>query len=68
MNTVHYQVNGIVNNPIKTQVKNALEKIDGVQMVNIDLHRGSVEVGFNEPAKENEIRTEIEHVGCRIVS
>ncbi len=67
MNTVHYQVNGLINAPIKTQVKNALEKIDGVQKVNIDLHRGSVEVNYNEPAKETEIRTEIEHVGCRII-
>ena len=67
MNTVHYQVNGLVNTPMKTQVKNALEKMDGVQKVNIDLHRGSVEVDYNEPAKENEIRTEIEHVGCRII-
>ncbi|MDF2905556.1 MAG: heavy-metal-associated domain protein [Herbinix sp.] len=67
MNTVHYQVNGLVNTPMKTQVKNALEKVDGVQKVNIDLHRGSVEVDYNDPAKESEIRTEIEHVGCRIV-
>ncbi len=67
MNTVHYQVNGLINNPMKTQVKNALEKMDGVQKVNIDLHRGSVEVDYNEPAKENEIRIEIEQVGCRIV-
>ncbi len=67
MNTVHYQVDGLVNTPIKTQVKNALEKLDGVQKVNIDLHRSSVEVDYNEPAKENEIRTEIEHVGCRII-
>jgi copper chaperone CopZ len=67
MNSVHYQVNGLVNTPMKTQVKNALEKLDGVQKVNIDLHRGSVEVDYNEPAKETEIRTEIEHVGCRII-
>ena len=67
MNTVHYQVDGLVNTPIKTQVKNALEKLDGVQKVIIDLHRSSVEVDYNEPAKENEIRTEIEHVGCRII-
>jgi copper chaperone CopZ len=60
-------VNGLVNTPMKTQVKNALEKLDGVQKVNIDLHRGSVEVNYNEPTKENEIRTEIEHVGCRII-
>jgi len=67
MNSVHYQVNGLVNTPRKTQVKNALEKLDGVQKVNIDLHRGSVEVDYNEPVKESEIRTEIEHVGCRII-
>jgi copper chaperone len=67
MNSVHYQVNGLINTTMKTQVKSVLEKLDGVQKVNVDLHRGSIEVDYNEPTRENEIRTEIEHVGCRIL-
>lgn len=66
MNNIHYNVDGIYNNPIKTQIKNALEEIDGVQMVNVDLGRGTIEVGYNPPANENAIRSTIEKVGCRI--
>jgi copper chaperone CopZ len=66
MNTVHYNVNGLINNPVKTQVKNVLEELEGVQRVNVDLIRSTVEVDFNPPTNENEIRHRIEHVGCRI--
>ncbi len=66
MNNVHYNVNGLYNVPMKTQLKNALEELDGVQKVNVDLHRGTVEVDFNEPAAENEIRRTIEHIGCKV--
>lgn len=68
MNSVHYNVNGIVNNPMKTQIKNVLEELEGVGKVNIDLQRGTVEVDFNEPASETIIRSCIEHVGCRVIS
>jgi copper chaperone len=66
MNRVHYNISGLQNIQIKTQVENALEKLDGVQMVNIDFKRGSVEVGYNEFIEESEIKKCIEHVGCRI--
>ncbi|NLK96613.1 heavy-metal-associated domain-containing protein [Defluviitalea saccharophila] len=66
MNRVHYQVNGMQNENYKNQIKNALDKIEGVQMVNVDLVRGSVEVGYNEPADENEIKECIEKTGCTI--
>ena len=66
MNKVHYDVNGLINTQTKTQVKNALEKLDGIQMVNVDLGRGSIEVGYNKKANENRIRQCIEHVGCKI--
>lgn len=66
MNNVHYNVNGLYNIPIKTQLKNALAEMDGVQMVNVDLHRGTVEVGFNDPAKECEIKRAIENIGCKV--
>lgn len=66
MNNVHYNVNGLYNKPMKTQLKNALEEVDGVQKVNVDLHRGTVEVDFNEPAGETEIRRTIENIGCKV--
>ena len=33
MEREHYMVNGIANENMKTQIKNALEKIDGVDNV-----------------------------------
>lgn len=68
MNRVHYTVSGLNNATIKTQVKNVLDEIPGVAMVNVDLGRGSVEVGFGEPAGEAEIRRGIEHAGCKIIN
>lgn len=64
MNRVHYYVTGLQNNTEKTQIKNALDKLDGVQMVNVDLGRGSIEVGFNQATGEDEIRKTIEHTAC----
>ena len=64
MNRVHYKVIGLQNSTEKTQIKNALDKIDGVQMVNVDLGRGSIEVGYNDSTGEEEIRQTIEHTGC----
>lgn len=66
MNRVHYNVSGLQNEQIKTQVKNALDKVDGVSMINVDLGRGSIEVGYNESTTEDAIRACIENVGCRI--
>lgn len=66
MNNVHYNVNGLYNIPMKTQLKNALDEMDGVQKVNVDLHRGTVEVEFNEPAVESEIKKTIENIGCKV--
>lgn len=66
MNRVHYSVSGLINSEVKTQVKNVLGELDGVQMVNVDLGRGTIEVGYNEATQESEIRQGIEHVGCKI--
>ena len=61
-----YSVSGLINEDKKTQVKNALNKIDGVNMVNVDLGRGSIEVGYNSKVDPNAITNCIEHVGCQI--
>ena len=66
MNRVNYTVTGLTNTQVKTQLKNVLGEMKGVSMVNIDLGRSSIEVGFGEPADEYEIIQSIEHVGCRI--
>lgn len=68
MNKMHYNISGIKNSEIKTQLKNALDKIDGVSIINIDAARGSVEVGYNESTDENKIRSCIENVRCNITS
>ena len=66
MNRQHYMVSGLGNEDMKTQVKNALEKIDGVNKVCVDLGRGSVEVMYNSPATESEIRSCIENTGHKV--
>lgn len=66
MEREHYTVNGIANENMKTQIKNALEKIDGVNKVCVDMGRGSVEVIYNSPATPSEIKNCIENTGHRI--
>lgn len=66
MERVHYNISGLVNSSTKTQLKNALNKIDGVQMVNVDSARGTVEVGYNDATNENTISNCIENMGCHI--
>lgn len=66
MNNVHYNVDGLYNTPMKTQLKNALAHLDGVQNVNVDLARGTVEVDFNDPVNEKEIKRTIENIGCKV--
>ena len=66
MERVHYDVSGLGGTESKTKVKNALDKIKGVQMVNVDLARGTIEVGYNEPANETEIKACIENTGYTI--
>lgn len=67
MDKLHFNVSGLINTDKKNQVKNALGKIDGVSMVNVDIGRGSIEVGYNSSTNEQTISDCIEHVGCRII-
>lgn len=68
MNKIQYNISGIQNSEVKTQLKNALTKIDGVSMVNIDTGRDSIEVGYNKSTDESRIKSCIENVGCKIES
>ncbi|WP_333650575.1 heavy metal transporter [Lacrimispora sp.] len=67
MNKIHYDISGVNNSEVKTQLKNALDKIEGISMVNIDAARGSIEVGYNESTDEDSIKSCIENVGCNII-
>nr|WP_312576111.1 heavy metal-associated domain-containing protein [Sedimentibacter sp.] len=66
MNKSHYNVSRLLNTQMKTQVKNALNELDGIQMVNVDLARSTIEVGYDESIDENEIKQCIENIGCKI--
>ncbi|WP_066891680.1 heavy-metal-associated domain-containing protein [Clostridium nigeriense] len=67
MERVHYKIDGIANENMKTQVKNSLENIDGVNQVCVDMARGSVEVIYNEPATEVKIKTCLKNSGHEII-
>ncbi len=66
MHRVHYNVSGLLNSETKTKVKNALGKIDGVSMINVDLGECSIEVGYNDSTNESTIKACIENTGCQI--
>lgn len=66
MQTVHYNVSGLVNSESRTKLRNSLDKITGVQEVAVDINRGTVEVEFNEPATTQQIKICIENTGYDI--
>ncbi len=67
MNTMLCSVSGIQNKECKTQIKNALNKIDGVNEVGVNLASGTVEIQYNDPATEIELKDCIENTGFKIV-
>jgi copper chaperone len=67
MYTVKCNVAGIDGKNNKTQIKNALGKLNGVQEVGVNLTTGTVEIRYNEPATENQIKECIENTGYSIV-
>lgn len=66
MNRSHYYVTRLQNAQMRTQLKNSLYELEGVSMVNIDMGRGSIEVGYDESIDENAIRQCIENIGVKI--
>ncbi|MBE6070798.1 MAG: heavy-metal-associated domain-containing protein [Clostridium butyricum] len=66
MEREHYKVDSLANEDMKTQVKNALDKIEGVNNVCVDLARGSIEVAYNSPATCEEIKNCIENTGHKV--
>ncbi len=66
MESVHYNVSGLVNSESRTKLNNSLDKIEGVQKVCVDISRGTVEVKFNEPATPESIQSCICNTGYSI--
>lgn len=66
MERLNCRVNGIANENMKTQLKNSLEKVEGVNQVCVDMGRSTVEVIYNEPATQEGIRNCIEDTGYKI--
>ncbi len=66
MERLHYNISGIANENMKTQVKNSLEKVDGVDKVCVDMSRGTIEVIYNKPATEEQIKSCLENTGHKI--
>ncbi|MEA4895877.1 MAG: heavy metal-associated domain-containing protein [Oscillospiraceae bacterium] len=66
MNHMLCSVSGIQNKEGKTQIKNALKKIKGVNEVGVNLLSGTVEIEYNDPATETELKSCIENTGFKI--
>lgn len=67
METMLCSVNGIQNKENKTQIKNALRKVEGVAQVGVNLTSGTIKIDYNNPATENVIKSCIEDSGFKIV-
>lgn len=68
MDRIHYEVSGLINADRKTKVKKTLDKVKGVQEVEVNVAQGTVDVSFNTPATEEQIEQSIEKQGCVIVN
>lgn len=67
MNKMLCSVSGIQNKECKTEIKNALKKIQGVNEVGVNLTSGTIEIQYNDPATEIELKDCIENTGFKIV-
>ncbi len=59
-------VTGLQNKENKTQIKNALNKLEGVNEVGVNIKTGTVQVKYNEPATPEAIKSCIENTGFKI--
>lgn len=66
MDTMFCNVSGMPNKESKTQIKNALKKIEGVSQVGVNLTTGTIQIDYNAPATENAIKSCIEDSGFKI--
>ncbi len=66
MNKVSFELSDLINSECKTQVKNALDKVEGVQKVGVSLKSGVIAIEYNEPADEEQIKDCIAKTGFTI--
>jgi len=67
MNQMLCSVSGIQNKAQKTQIKNSLSKIDGIGEVGVNLVTGTIDIKYNDPATEADIKNCIENTGYKII-
>jgi copper chaperone CopZ len=67
MDKMFCSVEGMQNKETKTQIKNAIKKIEGVSQVGVNLTTGTIQIDYNPPASENAIKNCIEDSGYKIV-
>lgn len=67
MNKMLCSVSGIQNKTQKTQIKNSLNKIEGVGEVGVNLTTGTINIEYNAPATEADIKNCIENAGFKII-
>ncbi|MEA4920350.1 MAG: heavy metal-associated domain-containing protein [Clostridiaceae bacterium] len=67
MNQMLCNVSGIQNKEQKTQIKNSLNKIEGVSEVGVNLATGTLDIKYNAPATEADIKNCIENTGFKII-
>lgn len=59
-------VNGIQNTQMKTQLKNALNKINGIRSVDVNMEESTIDVEYSNKTDAKVIQDCIENVGCKI--
>lgn len=66
MNSLKLNVDNLANQEEKTQIKNALDKIKGVQKVSVSLQTGLIAVDYNDPADKGMIKDCVEKIGFHV--
>ncbi len=67
MNTMLCSISGLQNKSCKTQIKNALGKLEGINEVGVNMTTGTVKVDYNAPATAAEIKSCIQNAGFKIL-
>lgn len=67
MQQISLGVDGLINGECKTRLKNALDKVKGVQKVGISLNEGKVVIDYNDPADARQIKDCIETGGFKVL-
>lgn len=68
MSMVQCNVSGLESEDDKAHIKNALNKVEGVRKVAVNLMSGTLEINYNEPATENLIKKCVEESGYNVIN